>query len=127
MIKIGKVIYNILSGSTEISNLVDDKIYPIVIPENTSLPTITYERRLLTETTKDNNFYTVNFDINVYTDNYKDGIDIADKVDGVLNSFTDEIDDYFIQLIYNDGIDEMFNSGVYIQKLTYIIKCYKKN
>ena len=44
MLKIGKVIYELLSKNEELKKVVDTKIYPLIADETTSFPFIIYRR-----------------------------------------------------------------------------------
>ncbi|WP_019539802.1 DUF3168 domain-containing protein [Proteiniphilum acetatigenes] len=44
MIQIGKTIYNLLSSDTDVTDVVDDKIYPLVADINTTFPFIVYRK-----------------------------------------------------------------------------------
>lgn len=53
-VKINNAIYSILSGSTAVTNLVGDKLYPIAVDEKVKSPFVVYERSSLNpEYTKD--------------------------------------------------------------------------
>lgn len=53
-LKIGKEIYSLLNGNEELTKLVGNKIYPIIVEKETTFPFIVYKKTNLTpEYTKD--------------------------------------------------------------------------
>lgn len=122
MIKIGKVIYNLLSNDLTVKGLIDDKIYPLVIPENTVLPVVVYERNFNIEYNSTNLVSTSTIDITILTEDYDEGINIASSIDGVLNGFKGTSDNIRVLDIKLNSGDETTGDNAYIQKLTYTIK-----
>lgn len=123
MIKIGKVIFKLLNDDLELKNLVGENIYPLVIPENTTFPCIVYERRTNPEYTKDGVYgdYT-DVDITIIADTYSSSIEIAERIDTILNTYSGDILDISIDDISNTDVDETYSDGYYFQRLVYTIK-----
>ena len=123
MIKIGEVIYLILSGSTSLDTLIKGNIYPLHIPEKTKLPIIVYERRSNPNYSKDgNSLYSTIVDITILSNSYKNCIDICTMVDSILNNYKGVVNDIDIKLIKLVGVDELYIEETFIQKLSYEIK-----
>jgi hypothetical protein len=122
-IKVGKALYAILTGSTAVKNVVASKIYPIVIPENTSLPVIVYERSGDVEYTRDGSgFFNDVVDITILSEDYTECIDLTDAVYNALNMYKGTAGS--VQIIDSrlTNVSETFAENSYIQKLTFAIK-----
>lgn len=81
-ILLGKAIYSILSGDTQIKNYVSNKIFPIVAENNTIAPFIVYDINNITANyTKDGNLNdNVTLSINIIASNYYDAVTIANLI-----------------------------------------------
>lgn len=114
MIKIGETVYNILSTDIEVTNVVGNKIFPLVADTNTTFPFIIYRKNsYVPEYTKDGiSKKSATVEIVIASDKYNIGVDLADKVFKAIsakdrkfrlqNNTEDFIEDTFIQtLIYN--------------------------
>jgi hypothetical protein len=114
MIKIGETIYNILSNDIDVTEIVGNKIYPLVADVGTTFPFIVYKKSsYVPEYTKDGiSKKNAIVEITIASDNYKQGVDIADKVFKAIttadtkfrleNNTEDWLEDTFIQnLIFN--------------------------
>lgn len=114
-LNIGKDIYNILSADTQIASAAT--ICPIVIPDEIKGNYIVYQRQS-TEFigTKD---YILkesdNVNLLVVTDNYNDGIDLAEKVLNAL--LTNDYQGTDIEGIDVVTTDESYSEGKYIQNI----------
>ena len=121
MITIGQTIYTLLTGNTAITGYTGLNIYPLIVPENTPLPLIVYERRSTNDASKDANaLNNVDVDVMILADEYKESIDIAVLVASTLENYSNGT----IKKIHFTNIDELYTDGVFIQKLTFNIKCY---
>lgn len=109
MISTGKTIYDLLQASTVLSGLVGDNIFPLVIPEDTPLPCIVYERSFINQNTKDG-FATSNssFVIVAISETYDNSIDIAEAIYEALK----------LEALLQSG-SESYDQGAYIQTLNF--------
>lgn len=116
MIEIGKVIYKALEDNGIIS-------YPIVAPENSTLPLVIYERAFTAESTKDGRTWNTNsVDIYVLSEDYKESITLSKQIEDIVTSIQGTLlGSYIVKSKLIAGV-EMYESGVYIQKLTFEIK-----
>lgn len=119
MIKTGKVIYNLLSSNTGLTQTVGTNIYPLILSEGTPLPAIIYERSYTNEYNRDSFISTSTFDITVLSENYSESINIAEEINNTLNLFQGENNEINVRMIRNMTGLETYTEGVYIQKLTY--------
>jgi len=116
MVEIGKVVYKYLSDKGL-------KVYPIVAPIDTPLPFITYERSLQQAVTKDGrSINTVTFNIYVLSEDYKETLDICALIDDTLQPIQGEQMGNYIQNTSLMSQDEIYESGIYIQKMVYTFK-----
>jgi hypothetical protein len=122
-ITIGKAIYTILAGNAEISAIVADKIYPLVIPEDTLLPCICYERNSDVEYTRDGaGISSSSIDITVLSEKYDECIDITTAVFNALNMYSGTIEGHQIFNCRLSAVAETYAEDSYIQKLTFDLK-----
>jgi len=125
MINLGKAIYTILSGNTTVYSYVNNKIFPLVIPEKTILPCIVYERNSNCEYTRDGSgIYNSSLDITILSNNYTESINISQVVFNCLNMYKGTISNINIIDSRLTGLNETFAEDCYIQKLTFNIKSY---
>lgn len=122
-IKIGKVIYSLLSVSgTTLFEYVGNRIYPLIAEQTTNYPFIVYYRTNIST----NNYNkdgicsdAVGFTVVVVSNDYSDSIEIANEVRKTLEKkkIVDEL-----MTIYNChivNVDESFNDNAYVQTLQF--------
>jgi len=85
---INKSVIHILKNTQEISDIIGNKIYPLIAPKNTSFPYITLKRvNILSEYTKEETGYDgVAVDVEIFTelDKYVQGVELAEIVRNTL-------------------------------------------
>lgn len=124
MIKLNKAIYTLLSGSTSLVALVGTNIFPVIIPENTVMPCLVYDRTFSVQYTKDYNVGSIStVNITILADSYSEAITIADLVDTRLCNYQGTVDDINIVSIRLVNGDENFQEDCFIQQLQYEIIC----
>jgi hypothetical protein len=123
MINFGDSLYSILTGSTELTPYVDDKIYPLVAPENTALPFITYEYQGQNEYSKIGLVGSdISTDIFIFSDDLDQAKKIANAVNQVLNFYNGTVGNYTIVRALYANYDETYSDGAYLLKLTFSVK-----
>lgn len=118
-LEIGKAIYNILE---KIDNV---KIYPLVADKGATFPFITYRRvGLQPATTKDRFNYQelATVEIIVASSNYREGVEVTNRVLGMLEKTRGKFNDITISEIKLIGATEDFIDDTFIQKLTFNIE-----
>lgn len=123
-LQIGKAIYELLSGNTDIAAKISNKIFPLIATNNTSFPFIIYKRtNIIPAYTKDRFSAndTLMMDVVIASDKYNEAIELADLVrktlEGKRGTFANiQVDD--IRLV---SADEDYNEDTYIQQLTFKI------
>lgn len=113
MIKIGKEVYNLLSTHKELTDLVGNKIYPLISDISTTFPFVVFRKDNYTPTyTKDGiSSKSARIEIIVASDKYDNSVDVAEEVLNAISknrkyrlevNTEDYIEDTFIQnLIFN--------------------------
>lgn len=120
-LRIGKEIYSLLNGSDELTKLVGNKIYPIIVEKETSYPFIVYKRTtIIPDYTKDFHFKdSVLLDIICVSDDYSESIDIASIVRELLED--KRFNSMGIESIKVESADEDFIDNAYIQTISFNI------
>lgn len=131
-LNIGQVIYNKLSTSNEINEILNNKIYPIVAIKRSNedigslLPFIIYSRDgLIPRSTKDGIYEdTVQFTIKIVTSNYTQGIDITTLVRNIFEGRKIIYDNITISDTVLTNAYEEYNDNysAYVQSLRFTTK-----
>ena len=115
MIELGKIINKTLTdaGLT---------CYPIVALEDSPLPLIIYDRSFNAEQTKDGrSFDNNNVDIYILSEDYKETITLTLQIEGLISAVKGIVLDAFVIKSKLVAGAELYQEGVYIQKLTFSI------
>ena len=117
-------IYSILRDNEEIKKVVGNNIYPVVAPLNTKNPYIVFKRQINTQNdNKDSRYSIVTIEINVYSNNYQQSIQLAELVKNTLeNVYNKEVEGYKIKYIVSTSIDEDYNEDYYSQTMYFDAK-----
>ena len=116
-LKVGKEIYSHLKENKSLTDIVGNKIYPIIVEKDTNYPFIVYKRsNVIPEYTKDYHFKDfVIVDIICVSNHYVESVEIATLVRESLED--KRIGD--INSIRLESADEDFIDDAYIQTLTF--------
>lgn len=126
---IGKVISTALKQSVDVSALFGDRIYPVIIPQDTdTLPAITYQITNLNAVKSKSATVTLDgdIDITIYCKTYSELQDAVIKVILALdrNIITKTVDaqyiSYFSYQSYNEGFEE--DREVYTAELNFYVR-----
>lgn len=114
--KVGKEMFNILTNDSDVKKLVGNKVFPIVANEGTTFPFIVYRRTNYTPASnKDYTSEIVGIEINILSQKYDEGVNIADVVATSLDrKETDFIEDIKITNISEDYIEDTFVERIYL-------------
>lgn len=124
-ILINKYVYQRLSNSTKLKEILGSKIYPLVAENTTTYPFITYFRDgiLPINFTKDGYCQDeVYFTINVVSNNYTQTLEIAHHVRYIIEHWKVEENDCTIYDIRLSSIDENFVEDAYVQTMQFTCK-----
>ena len=116
-LKVGKEIYSHLKENKSLTDIVGNKIYPIIVEKDTNYPFIVYKRsNVIPDYTKDYHFKDdVIVDIICVSNHYVESVEIASLVRESLED--KRIGD--INSIRLESADEYFIDDAYIQTLTF--------
>lgn len=119
-ISVNKHIYSILTGDTQLRELVSDKIYPIIAEETVSYPFIIFTKETVDAAyTKDFLTYdNVTFSVAIAANNYFETVQIAERVRAILENYRDS---YFMTVLLNNVIEE-YVEDAFIQQLQFSAK-----
>lgn len=117
-------IYSILTGNKEIKKIVGNNIYPVVAPINTKNPYIVFKRQINTQNdNKDSRYSIVTIELNVYSNNYQQSIQLAELVKNTLEDiYNKEVESFKIKYIVSTSIDEDYNEDYYSQTMYFDAK-----
>ncbi len=108
-------IFTVLSSNTDLSAIVSNRIYPLIAPQNPTLPYITYQRISKIPTTNMDGISSLDmgrFQIDIWSLTYSEGLDIAKLLE---RSFD------FIGQLDNQLEDYDSGSKLYRQTLDFIL------
>lgn len=122
-LKVGRLIYSLLNGDSDLTSLVGNKIYPIIVEKETTYPFIVYKRaNIIPEYTKDYHLKdSVIMDIVCVSNNYSESVDVVSKVRKVLEDKKYED----IESITVKSADEDFIDNAYVQTISFNLKVKK--
>lgn len=117
-------IYKILLENEEIKKIVGNNIYPVVAPLNTKNPYIVFKRQISTQNdNKDSRYSIVSIEINVYSNNYQQSIQLAELAKNTLEDvYNKEVEGFQIKYIVSTSIDEDYNEDYYSQTMYFDAK-----
>ena len=108
--RVDKVVYNLLNTDSNITDIVNNRIYPVVAPQNTTSDFIVYHVTDLeqadTKTTK-NSYAKFRVQINSYTTRYNVGQDLQEKIKLRLNRQSGTIAGQNLSLITFDSFQTL--------------------
>ena len=112
-------IYSILNTNEEIKKMVGNNIYPVVAPLSTKNPYIVFKRQISTQNdNKDSRYSIVSIELNVYSNNYQQSIQIAELCKNTLEDiYNKEVEGFKIKYIVSTSIDEDYNEDYYSQTM----------
>lgn len=117
---IGKAICSILLENGDVTNIVGNKIYPVIADETTTFPFIVYQRSGFTpQSDKDYSDENVTIEMVIASETYAESIDLAIKVRKALEHKESDkfgIRDIIVQDATEDYIDDTF-----IQQMSFVV------
>lgn len=114
-------VYRVTSDMATTLKTVVNNVFPMLAPQGTTLPFITYERTgFVPEGSKDGEYgMNIHYNINIITTDYTSGLMYLDSVRDALNNITSEYYEYEVEV--NGSSEEAFDDG-YVQHLSITIK-----
>ena len=121
---IGKAVCDIITKDTALHELVKNKVYPIVVDQDTSFPFIVYRRGGLT-ISDNKNRYTPNkeatIEVVVVSMVYKEGLEIAESVVRCLCNSKGMYNGVDIKYVSLTDASEDYVEDAFVQTLTFKI------
>lgn len=119
-ISFGRTIKSLLNAKS-IKALIDNKVYPLIAPLNTTFPYVVYQRTSTPQTTKDNAYQdNVSIEIIIVSNNYDQSVNIAEIIRNEIECKRNIIVEGFniadIKLVLSN---ETYNNDAYLQSLTF--------
>lgn len=128
MLKIGKVIYELLSKNEELKKVVDTKIYPLIANETTSFPFIIYRRTsIVNDGNKDYQSKYAMISIIIVDDEYEGSVQVAELVRKAIEHKRGMIADFMVEDITIENAIEDYVDDAFIQELTIKIEIYNED
>ena len=110
------------SGDGSLYSYVGTRVFPIVADEGTNYPFITYQRTGITASRTKCGIYedTVNFSVNILTQDYLSGLEIGDEVrKAIEKNLTCTIEGCSYSDILLVGANEQYSADGYVQTLNF--------
>ena len=119
-ISANKKIYNLLSGDTQLGEMVGNKIYPLIAEESVSYPFVIFSKESVSGVySKDLLMYDLaDISVAVAANNYFETVNIAERIRQILEN---QHDDYFYNITL-DNVTEDYIEDAYIQQLKFSAK-----
>lgn len=125
MIKLNDAIYNLLTSDTGLTEIVSNRVYPLILEQNTDLPAIVITRSSDNDYTNDGNYvFKSIINIAALSSTYNQSIDIAEKIDDIINFYKGEVSGINIVDCRLIDINEKYQDEAYVQELSYEMKNY---
>ena len=121
-LSISKHIYAALSGSAEIQKAIGkNKIFPIATKNEVEFPFIVYERDNVTPRYDKSGESVTESSVNVYvlTENYTQGLDIAEMVVSALERKDAAYKDFKVMGATMLGASESYTSNTFVQQISF--------
>ena len=120
---VGKVIYSLLKNNEAVNAQIAGRIFPIVADEGTKFPFITYTRRsFLSSYSKDDEIdETATVEVNIVSDEYFKGINIANLVRNATERQRGTVDGITYDPITLIDAQEDFLQNAFVQTLIFKI------
>lgn len=121
MIRLNEKIIDILSGSTELNELINDNIYSIVVPENISNPVVIITRKFANNEGSKDGYSKLDctLNIDIYTDEYEESLIIAELINNTLNGYRDNNIKSLSISSCEESFNDQFNQNLIFDVVTY--------
>lgn len=119
-ISTNKHIYSLLSSDSGLTEMVGNKIYPLVAEESVSYPFVIFTKETVEGNyNKDLLVYdTVTISVAIAAVNYFQTVQIAERVRAILENYRDS---YFLNILL-ENVTEEFIEDAYVQQLQFSAK-----
>lgn len=120
-IQIGKVINALLNADRSLSEMIGNRVFPIVSKEGTQYPFVVYRRNSVTPTYCKDGLAseTASVDIVIASNTYTNSIEVADRVRAAIDKRACVFQDTTVSNIEMTTAEEDFVDDTYIQTLNF--------
>lgn len=120
-IQIGKVINALLNADRALSEMIGNRVFPIVSKEGTQYPFVVYRRNSVTPTYCKDGLAseTASVDIVIASNTYTNSIEVADRVRAAIDKRACVFQDTTVTNIEMTTAEEDFVDDTYIQTLNF--------
>lgn len=120
-IQIGKVINALLNADRSLSEMIGNRVFPIVSKEGTQYPFVVYRRNSVTPTYCKDGLAseTASVDIVIASNTYTNSIEVADRVRAAIDKRACVFQDTTVTNIEMTTAEEDFVDDTYIQTLNF--------
>ena len=120
-IQIGKVINALLNADSGLSEMIGNRVFPIVSKEGTQYPFVVYRRNSVTPTYCKDGLAseTASVDIVIASNTYTNSIEVADRVRAAIDKRACVFQDTTVTNIEMTTAEEDFVDDTYIQTLNF--------
>ena len=120
-IQIGKVINALLNADRSLSEMIGNRVFPIVSKEGTQYPFVVYRRNSVTSTYCKDGLAseTASVDIVIASNTYTNSIEVADRVRAAIDKRACVFQDTTVTNIEMTTAEEDFVDDTYIQTLNF--------
>ncbi|WP_430813133.1 hypothetical protein [Carboxylicivirga sp. RSCT41] len=117
MERLNEFIYDALVSNSALTNLVNDNIFVVDVPESTDNPVIQFARIIESNHNKLSRNDKATILMNIYTDDYYSGCDIVKMVTDTIDRKSDKNNG--INGIYRESVREVKSEYAHIQTITF--------
>lgn len=122
-LNIGQCIFTLLHNNATVTNIVGNKIYPLIAENGTTYPFIIYRRSSFEpQNNKDCEGESIFIEVYVVTNNYHESVELVENVRQALEGKSITIEGLTITDIYTTNAYEEFTDDGYIQQLTFKVQ-----
>ena len=120
-IQIGKVINALLNADSGLSEMIGNRVFPIVSKEGTQYPFVVYRRNSVTPTYCKDGLAseTASVDVVIASNTYTNSIEVADRVRAAIDKRACVFQDTTVTNIEMTTAEEDFVDDTYIQTLNF--------
>lgn len=120
-IQIGKVINALLNADRSLSEMIGNRVFPIVSKEGTQYPFVVYRRNSVTPTYCKDGLAseTASVDVVIASNTYTNSIEVADRVRAAIDKRACVFQDTTVTNIEMTTAEEDFVDDTYIQTLNF--------
>ena len=110
--KIEEALYSYLSSHSGLTNLVGNRIYPMILPQNTALPAVSYQRiSAIRERSHEgpSGLAHPRFQFSCWGDTYKQVKDVAEQIRFALDGYKGIMNEVHIDAIYIEDDRDVYD------------------